>query len=140
MGMSIDRALKLRNEAVSAWRSLDSRARICGMSHESILEHSAKINASIAKVPGWARGYVNGYAQRLRDSWYESGALVWAHVAPDGTRYTADKNPPAWAQSVDPLYKAGRGADIATWNNGYFWRDSGKLFSAGAPALPNKES
>ena len=129
MGMKIDRALKLRDSAVSAWHSLGSTAYICGLTHTDVMRRSDEIDATLKGAPSWAKAYVHGYSAHLRDSWYESGALVWAHVAPDGTRYTADKVTPAWGLPVDPLYKAGRGAEIATWKHGHFWRTSGKPYS-----------
>ncbi|HQT78002.1 MAG TPA: hypothetical protein PLD10_13185 [Rhodopila sp.] len=125
--MRIDTALKLRNIAVLKINDLDRRARFYGMSHDAILAEKSQID--MKKAPGWVRTYVEGYMQCLRDKWYTDGTLVWAHVAPDGTRYTADKNVPAWAQPVDPLYQAGKGAEIATWKSGHFWRKSGCIFS-----------
>jgi hypothetical protein len=126
MGISIDRSLRLRDRGISMWNTLDSQARIYGLSHEVILQETDKIRNAIAIAPHWVKSYVDGYAMALRNAWYHQH-LIWCHVAPDGTRYTAHKNRPVWAEDSDPLYKAGRGGEIAVWKHAHFW-PNGKAF------------
>ena len=129
MGISTKRAYTLRNRAIERYRDLDSQSRIFGLSHDMILAKVSEIHASIAKAPAYTKAYVQGYAACLRDAQYRND-LIWCHVAPDGTRYTAHNadTRPAWARDVRPVYDAGHGSEIATvWRHAHFWRNGKPL-------------
>jgi len=124
--MRVETALKIRNRAVASVNSLSRQAHEFGLSHSEINARYGVILESMAKTPAWVRNYVDGYMQAQRDSWYRNH-IVWAHKSPEGKFYTSRKEIPAWAESVDPLYKALRGCEIATWESNHYWKN-GKIF------------
>ena len=130
MGMHHKTAYNLRCEAIRRVETLDWQARIYGMPHESILAEQAKIDSLIAKAPAWVKSYVSGYTARVRESWYRQ--LIWCHIAPNGTRYTMHHNRPAWAEDANPLYAAGRGAELSQWLANHYW-PNGRPFGVAQP-------
>lgn len=125
--MKLDRVIALKRDAIDSLRDIDGQARTYGLLHDDILTLQRKVYDRIAKTPAWCKAFVQGYAQRQMDSWFERD-LIYCHVAPDGTRYTMRKDLPAWAIDVRPLYDANRGAEISTWPSAHFW-PNGKPFA-----------
>lgn len=138
MSKRIDANLRKRDAAISAYRSLASRAKFYGLPHETILAETRAIFALIDSAPQYVKAYVSGYAQRERESWYEF-ELVYCHCEPaTGRLYTLRPAAirPAFCESVDPLYDAGRGAEIATWESKHYWiKASEREISHGRPAV-----
>lgn len=120
--------IELRNCAIERLNSISWQAIEFGLLHSDILDMQKTVFESLAKTPQSIRDYVQGYNHAIRNSWWRHD-LIWAHIAPDGARYTNDKNPPAWALPINPLYEQGRGAEIATWFHAHFWRGNGKPFA-----------
>lgn len=123
--MKVDRALRLRDEAIAKFESLASRVVHYGLSFDEYLTEYKAIRDKLAtlKTPRWVFYYLEGYALKTRKSWYDA-ALVWAHKSPDGVLYVAHVRglPEPFNNSVDELYAAKRGAEIAAWNSGaHYW-------------------
>jgi hypothetical protein len=126
----LDRDLRLQRQAIEALNTLDWMARDYGLSHNEIMARTELIRGNMAPTRRSVKSYVEGYYQCVWDRWFRQD-LVFAHVAPDGSRYSGHRGDrlPEWANDVNPLYAALRGAEIVTWPSGYFWRKSGKPFS-----------
>jgi len=124
--MRVETALKIRNRAVESVNSLSWHAHEFGLAHDDINKRYGVILESLAKTPAWVRYYVDGYMQAQRDSWYRNH-IVWAHKSPDGIFYTAHKEIPTWAESVDLIYKSGRGCEIGLWESNHYWKN-GMIF------------
>jgi hypothetical protein len=127
--MRIKQALALRDAATARIDSLDSRARFYGLRHDVILKELRIIREPLAKTPTWCKSYVEGYFRHVQTMWFRD-ALIFCHVSPwfGGQRYTGHKTFPDWAQSVDPLYKAGYGKEISTWPHAHYW-PNGNVFT-----------
>jgi hypothetical protein len=123
MKSRIDANLKKRDRAVQQWDSLDRRAIFYGLSHEEILIQVRELMEPIDKAPSYVRAYVSGYMARARMDWYQS-ELCYCHKDPaTGKLYTLRGAAimPAFCESVDPLYAAGRGAELAQWESKSYW-------------------
>ena len=93
-----------------------------GYTEEQVLERQAQYLAATKGARISVASHLWGYYIRIRDEWYRHN-LVYCHISPDNRFYTAHHDVPPWAESVDPLYKAGRGAEIATWRHAHFWKN-----------------
>src|SRR5271165_6203251 len=112
----IETSLRKRDAALAALQTLQRQAPHCGMTHVECCEAFGKILRDLGKVPQWVKSYLHGYYDKISNDWYQHD-LVWCHKSPDGKFYIncRVRDCPAWALPVDPLYMAGRGAEIATW-------------------------
>ena len=85
------------NLAIQEADSLASRATFYGLENSAIVAEFDSILRRMnrnGRAPEWARQYVRGYWRAIRESWWRT-ELESAIVSPDGTRYTANKQPDA---------------------------------------------
>ena len=136
MTWKLERTIRERTMAITRLRDALSQVYHGSLNSEdarTLIE--ARVYAPLKGAPRHLIAYVRGAQFALEDARYHS-EIVWAHRAPDGTLYSMHKGAsPAHFNDIDPLYKAGRGAEIAAWNSGaHYWNHSGKLFYSN----PNK--
>jgi len=132
----LDRDVRLQNRAIEMLNSLAYCAPEFGYTEDTVLDYQARITAVVSVCRETVKAHVWGYYMRIRQEWYLRD-LVFVHVGPDNTRYTGHKDVPVWAQPVGPLYKAGRGAEIAVWQHAHFWKNGkpyGRLEGFNLPA------
>jgi hypothetical protein len=77
-GISIDRALRLREKLKLRAGDIFSRAIMFKWSHEDIQEETIKLHASNEwkRSPGWVQSYLRGYIDARRDNIYRDN-LMW---------------------------------------------------------------
>lgn len=74
--MRIERALKLRDSAVSQLRSIYETAPLISATHGELLDYSGKVyRETLGKAPRWARDHARGYESALRDGLYRAALI-----------------------------------------------------------------
>lgn len=94
MGVSIKRALQLRDNGIAALRSVYDHARHFGQTSQAmeIAKHAALGNVGVNKAPQWVRAYLDGYWRHIVDEAYRRDLIFGGMI--DGKFYSTHSNRP----------------------------------------------
>jgi hypothetical protein len=135
MAWNLDRAVKAKRHFRGVIMDTLSQSYHGSLNHsEELALIQERIWTPLRGAPRWLVSYLSGFLDCARDARYIGAepVLVFAHVAPDGARYTATRGArPAHFLDSAAIYSAGRGAEMSKWPNGHFWNHSGKPHFSG---------